>query len=130
MNIHNQTIEIIELKETELKSQQLLLMKKAKKASKNAYAPYSEYKVGAAVLLQNNKIITGNNQENAAYPSGLCAERIAVFASKSLYPNTEILKIAIHIDNKKPIQKAVMPCGSCRQSIANMRLSNQKILKF
>src|SRR6056297_2438789 len=71
------------------------LIKEAEKAAKNAYAPYSKFKVGAALILENNKIIQGNNQENAAYPSGLCAERIAVFYANSQYPEVAIRQLAI-----------------------------------
>jgi len=95
---------------------QLLL--KAKNAVHAAYAPYSKFKVGAAVLLDNNEIIIGNNQENATYPNGLCAERVALFNASSNYPDQQIVAIALCIDYKgKNIHEPVFPCGSCRQSI-------------
>jgi len=71
------------------------LIQKSKDAVKNAYAPYSKFKVGAAILLKNGEIITGTNQENAAYPSGLCAERVAMFYANSKYPNVPVMSIAI-----------------------------------
>ncbi len=89
----------------------LLLM--AEKASRDAYAPYSKFNVGAAVLLSNDKIVTASNQENAAYPSGLCAERVAVFSAHSQYPNDHI--VAIAVSAKTAGDAAVSPCGACRQ---------------
>lgn len=92
------------------------LIQKAKDAAKKAYAPYSEFKVGAAVLLENNEIIEGNNQENAAYPSGLCAERVAIFYANSKYPNIKIKAIAITASTKEGfIKEPIPPCGSCLQ---------------
>lgn len=92
------------------------LIQKAKSAAKKAYAPYSEFRVGAAVLLENNEIIEGNNQENAAYPSGLCAERVAIFYANSKYPNIEIKAIAITAITKDGfIKEPIPPCGSCLQ---------------
>lgn len=95
------------------------LMKKAIEIRKKAYAPYSKFKVGAAILLDNGKIILGSNQENAAYPSGLCAERVAIFQAGAIYPNAKILKLAISATSEeKPVLSPIPPCGSCRQSIA------------
>ena len=92
------------------------LIKKAKEAAEHAYAPYSKFKVGAAVLLENGEIIQGNNQENAAYPSGLCAERVAIFYANSKYPNIPIKSIAITaVTNKELIKEPIPPCGSCLQ---------------
>jgi cytidine deaminase len=91
------------------------LIDEAEKAQKKAYAPYSKFKVGAAVLLKNGKVFTGNNQENASYPTGLCAERVAIFAASSQYPGVAIETVAItsSYDGNDP----VAPCGSCRQVI-------------
>jgi cytidine deaminase len=95
------------------------LMAAAYKAVENAYAPYSNFNVGAAVLLSNGKIITGNNQENAAYPSGTCAERAAVFYAASQYENIKIKAIAIvSKSNNKKYKGPVSPCGACRQVLA------------
>lgn len=94
------------------------LMKKAIEARKNAYAPYSKFKVGSAILLENGTIITGSNQENAAYPSGLCAERVAIFQAGSLYPSEKIKQIAITAGSELELTAVpVPPCGSCRQSM-------------
>ncbi len=95
------------------------LLKAATEAVNNAYAPYSNFNVGAAVLLANGKIITGNNQENAAYPSGTCAERAAVFYAASQYKNIKIKAIAIASkSNNKKYKGPVSPCGACRQVLA------------
>lgn len=94
------------------------LIIKAREAAKNAWAPYSGFQVGAALLLDNGKIITGNNQENAAYPSGMCAERVALFAANANYPRDRVVAMAISAINKKGmVAQPVTPCGSCRQSI-------------
>lgn len=95
------------------------LLKEAQKMVKTAYAPYSNFQVGAAVLLDNGKIITGNNQENAAYPSGLCAERVAIFHASSQYPNIAVKTIAVAVKSKNTIvSEPLSPCGGCRQVIA------------
>jgi cytidine deaminase len=95
------------------------LMNQAIEARKNAYAPYSKFRVGAAILLDNGKIVLGSNQENAAYPSGLCAERVAIFQAGAIYPNAKILKLAITAaSDTNPTTSPIPPCGSCRQSIA------------
>ena len=100
----------------ELSEQQVALVGKATEAAGRAYAPYSEYHVGAAVLLDNGEIITGNNQENAAFPSGLCAERVAIFYAGSQYPDIPATSIAIVAIQDGMIQEEpVTPCGSCRQ---------------
>lgn len=99
------------------------LMKQAVEIRKKAYAPYSQFRVGAALLLDNGKIILGSNQENAAYPSGLCAERVAIFHAGSVYPDAKILKIAITAASDTNQTKApIPPCGSCRQSIAEYEI--------
>lgn len=95
------------------------LMAKAVETRKNAYAPYSQFRVGAALMLDNGKMIVGSNQENAAYPSGLCAERVAVFQAGAVYPDAKILKMAISAaSDNKVVADPIPPCGACRQSIA------------
>ena len=91
------------------------LMKKAEEAAIEAYAPYSGFRVGVALLLEDGHIITGSNQENAAYPSGLCAERVALFSAASQFPGKKILKISVAARDKKGTTTPVTPCGSCRQ---------------
>ena len=100
----------------ELNTEDNLLINSAKEASEKAYSPYSKFSVGAAVLLENGKIIQGNNQENAAYPSGLCAERVALFYANSKYPDIAVKSIAITVKkNDKFNDNPVPPCGACRQ---------------
>lgn len=95
------------------------LMAKAIAATQTAYAPYSNFLVGAAVLLENGEIVSGSNQENAAYPSGLCAERVAVFYSGAHYPNVKIKAIAVTaFIGESKIATPVSPCGDCRQVMA------------
>ena len=88
----------------------------AKEAVENSYSPYSNFAVGAAVRLANGKIVKGSNQENSAYPSGLCAERVALFSAGSLYPGVAIEAIAITAKTKDSIHlEPISPCGACRQ---------------
>ena len=105
------------------------LLEHAKKAVESAYAPYSHYKVGAAVRMGNGKIITGSNQENMAFPSGLCAERVALFAAAAANPGIAVEAIAITSKSLQfPVEKPVTPCGSCRQAIIEYEmLSHEKI---
>ncbi|HPI53092.1 MAG TPA: cytidine deaminase [Chitinophagaceae bacterium] len=111
----------------ELNDTHRLLLTTAQEATKHAYAPYSHFKVGAAVLLHDGKIITGVNVENASYPVGICAERSALAAVISNYPNEEIMALAISYeapsgDNNKP----AFPCGMCRQFISECEDRNKK----
>ncbi len=95
------------------------LVAEARKSAGNAYAPYSNFNVGAAVLLENGTVVLGNNQENASYPIGLCAERVAVFSAGANYPGVKIKAIAITATSKQfAIDQPVAPCGACRQAIA------------
>ncbi len=105
--------------QSELEADDQLLVNEAKSSMNNAYAPYSHFHVGAAVLLENGKIIKGNNQENASYPTGLCAERVAVFSAGANFPGVKIKAIAIAASSDDfDVDKPVAPCGSCRQVIA------------
>lgn len=100
--------------DTELTEQEKQVMIAARKAVDTAYAPYSNYNVGAAVLLENGEIVPGNNQENAVFPLGLCAERVALFSAGTSFPNSRpiVLAVTIASDNKPGF-----PCGSCRQAM-------------
>ncbi len=94
-------------------------MFKAQEARNKAYAPYSHFKVGAAILLDNGEIVMGNNQENAAFPSGLCAERVAVFQAGAAFPEVPMVALAISAGSIKKVNKTpIPPCGACRQSLA------------
>jgi cytidine deaminase len=102
------------------------LMAQAIEVRKKAYAPYSKFRVGAALLMDNGKIVLGSNQENAAYPSGLCAERVAVFQAGSIYPEAKILKMAITAaSDTNQTTAPIPPCGSCRQSIAEYEIKQE-----
>ncbi len=95
------------------------LMNKAQQARENAYAPYSHFRVGAAVKLASGKIVVGNNQENAAFPSGLCAERVAIFSVGANFPDETITALAITVRaENRTVAEAIAPCGACRQSLA------------
>ena len=103
---------------SELNAEEQRLLKEAGKSAKKAYAPYSGFNVGAAVLLENGNVISGNNQENAASPSGLCAERVAVYAAGANYPGIKIKAIAISAFSKSfLVDYPVTPCGGCRQAL-------------
>ncbi len=100
----------------ELTSQQSQLIDEARKAASTAYAPYSNFFVGAAVRLENQQIVHASNQENSAFPSGLCAERTAVFYANARYPQTPVIALAIAANNgEEPIKKPFPPCGACLQ---------------
>lgn len=94
------------------------LLLRAREARLNAYAPYSGFLVGAASLLENEKIVIGNNQENASFPVGICAERVSLTSASAQFPESKILAIAITAGGKNnPTTSPVMPCGICRQTI-------------
>ncbi len=120
MKIRKFNIQIEEYEHLELlENQESNLLQRAQEAIKGSYAPYSEFRVGAAVLLENGEVILGSNQENAAYPSGLCAERVAIFHAKSKYPDIKVKSIAITAAADNFITKSpITPCGACRQVIA------------
>ena len=110
----------------ELSTEDQMLMNKAIEARGNAYAPYSKFHVGAALLLDNREIVLGNNQENAAYPSGMCAERVAIWQAGSLFPGVKIKKLAISASSTiTKVDKPIGPCGACRQTLSEYEI-NQK----
>jgi cytidine deaminase len=106
------------------------LIESAIDATANAYAPYSYFNVGAAVLLKNGKIIEGSNQENAAYPSGLCAERVALFSANTQYPDTKVLAIAIAAVTDGKQVDMITPCGACRQVLLEVEKRYQSPVKI
>lgn len=117
LKIESKFIVYDSLKETSKGVQDL--MQKAIQVRDNAYAPYSKFNVGAALLLENGVVITGSNQENASYPSGLCAERTAIYYAGAQYPDVKILEIAISATSKNiPTKDPIPPCGACRQAIS------------
>jgi len=106
----------------ELNDQIKALFNEAKLIRESAYSEYSKFSVGAAVLLENGKILCGSNQENSSYPSGLCAERTVLFYANSKYPNIKIKEIAVIAGSINKInENPVAPCGSCRQVISEFQ---------
>lgn len=94
------------------------LFDKAMSSRNTAYAPYSDFTVGCAILLENGEIITGSNQENAAYPSGLCAERTTIFYTGANFPDIKIKKLfVIGAPRNATTSVPIPPCGACRQAI-------------
>ncbi len=115
----------------ELSPQDQELVQAAIKATNNAYANYSRFYVGAALRLENGKIVIGANQENAAFPSGLCAERTAVFAAQANYPDSPIETLAIAGRNEKGVlPDPITPCGACRQVILEIEDRYKKPIKI
>lgn len=115
----------------ELSPQDQELVQAAIKATHNAYANYSRFYVGAALRLENGKIVIGANQENAAFPSGLCAERTAVFAAQANYPDSPIETLAIVARNEKGVlPNPITPCGACRQVILEIEDRYKKPIKI
>ena len=104
---------------SELDTQEQELINNAKSVFQTAYAPYSGFIVGASILLENGKIINGSNQENVAYPSGLCAERVAIFYVGAKFPDIKIKTIAVSVLSKSfEVKDVISPCGACRQVMA------------
>jgi len=117
----------IEELDTETKN----LMQIAIEARKTAYAPYSNFSVGAALSLDNGEIVKGSNQENAAYPSGLCAERVAIFYAGSQFPKAKVLKLCITASpNDRDSAIPIPPCGACRQSIAEYEFKQESVIEI
>lgn len=114
----------------ELELEDRELMEKAHEAAKYAYAPYSEFYVGAALLLENGKVVTGNNQENVAYPSGLCAERVAIFNAGARYSGVPIKKIAVTASSPRfKVDYPVSPCGACRQVMSEYEMKQETAIQ-
>ena len=107
------------------------LLIEAEKALHLAYSPYSGFSVGAAIELENGVVVTGNNQENAAYPSGLCAERVAMFAAASQYPGIPFKALAITAKSENfVVDYPVSPCGSCRQVMSEYENSRKSPIRI
>lgn len=108
-----------------------VLMNEAVRIRKTAYAPYSNFHVGTAFLLENGETVTGNNQENAAYPSGMCAERVAIWKASSQFPNIKILKIAITASSENnQVTEPVAPCGACRQTLSEYEIKQKSDIEI
>lgn len=107
----------------------LRLEEAAVEAARNAYAPYSRFRVGAALLLSNGVVVVGSNQENAAYPSGLCAERTALFAAGAQYPDEAVEILLLVAFSEENRVESITPCGACRQVLAETSSRHQKPFK-
>ncbi len=125
------TIEGLSAQKAELSDADAELLKQAGKAASSAYAPYSEFKVGSAVRLENGETVIGSNQENAAYPAGLCAERVALFAASTNNPNVPVSTIAVTVkaDNSH-LNGPLTPCGGCRQVIMEYQNRQQSPIRL
>ena len=116
--------------EAELDPKDVELLRLAHEATKSSYAPYSKFHVGAAARLANGKFVTGCNIENAAYPSGLCAERVALFAAQAQYPDVAVESLAITArSGSKTIDEPVAPCGGCRQVMVETEQRSKQPLR-
>lgn len=120
-----------EYKNSELKKSDKELVKIALEAARSAYAPYSGFCVGAAARLESGEIVTGNNQENAAYPSGLCAERVALFNIQSQNSDNTVSEMVVTAIHKgKQTKEPVYPCGACRQVMIEHEMRHKKPLRL
>ncbi len=129
---HNITLSYREFSDPgELSTEDRNLLKEAMAAAKNAYAPYSGFRVGAALRLESGMTVKGANVENAAFPSGICAERTAISASVSNYPDDKPSVIAIAAFNEEGLtEEPVTPCGNCRQVIAEEEVRTSTRIKL
>jgi cytidine deaminase len=115
----------------ELNSEDALLLKEARKVTQFAYAPYSNFKVGAFAKLENGKTVSGTNQENASFPAGICAERVLLSTASSLFPGTGVDTIAISYNNLNgKSDRPVSPCGICRQSLVEFQDRTKKQIRI
>ena len=102
----------------------------SKNALQSSYSPYSEFQVGAAIILESGRIILGSNQENVAFPSGLCAERVALFTKGAQYPDDPIVSIAITARSEKfTIEHPISPCGGCLQVLGDFEQRQKSLIK-
>ena len=115
---------------SELEAVDQALVQAAKEAMGNAYAPYSRFNVGAAVMFEDGEIIKGANQENAAYPSGICAERTALFYAGASRPDKPMAALAIVAgQNGEICKRPVTPCGACRQVMIQYQIKSGRPMK-
>ena len=127
----SRTVEWSLLSQQELEGDDLMLVKAAMKATDGSWSPYSGFKVGAALLLDDGTVVTGSNQENAAYPSGLCAERTALFTAGHAYPDKAVTALAIAARNDKGFTaQPITPCGACRQVLAETEQRGHRPIRF
>ena len=125
------TYDIVVCRPDELPEEYEKLLKSAHVATSRAYAPYSKFKVGAAVLLEDGCVVLGANQENASYPVGVCAERVAITSASTQYPRVNVRAVAITVKGKDVVvDTPVSPCGICRQTILEYELSQNKDIEL
>jgi cytidine deaminase len=119
------------LSDDELSGNDRKLVEAAKNATSGSWSPYSGFKVGAALLLDDGTVVTGSNQENAAYPSGLCAERTALFAAGHAHPGKAVTALAIAARNDKGFTaQPITPCGACRQVLAETEQRGRRPIRY
>jgi cytidine deaminase len=127
----SRTIDWSVLNQDELNKEDLMLVNAAKEATSGSWSPYSGFKVGAALLLDDGTVVTGSNQENAAYPSGLCAERTALFTAGHAYPGKAVTALAIAARNDKGFTaQPITPCGACRQVLSETEQRGGKPIRY
>lgn len=125
------TVKIAELKFEDLHEDKKELVRKAKEAREQSFAPYSEFYVGCSVLHSNGHIGLGSNQENASFPSGLCAERVALFESAKTLASNPVLEIAVYATSTKyEVPKMLVPCAGCLQVISDIRNRQKSPIKI
>lgn len=126
----NTSLEVIENTE-QLQEADAELLKLAKSALAHSYSPYSNFKVAAGIRLENGVLLSGSNQENAAYPLCLCAERVAIAAADAQYPGVPIVAMAITVKNpEKVIDAPAFPCGACRQVLCETEQKHQQDIRL
>jgi cytidine deaminase len=126
VSVLHKYVDIVELEEADSG-----LLKQAREAISTSYAPYSKFHVGCALLLENGVVIKGSNQENIAYPSGLCAERVAIFHAGSEYPDVPVLAMAITVKAEGyEVKEPVTSCGACLQSMSEYEIKFKKPMRI
>ena len=115
---------------SEMPADEAALLARAEEMTASSYAPYSNFHVGAAVLMSNGEVFGGSNQENAAFPSGLCAERTAIYYASAQRPDEAVVAVAIAAEYKgEPTEEVPSPCGACRQAMAQYETKSGKPIK-
>ena len=127
--MHTLSIPYERIQRKDLDATLLRLEEAAVEVARNAYAPYSRFRVGAALLLSHGVVVVGSNQENAAYPSGLCAERTALFAAGAQYPNEAVEILLLVAFSEEDRVESITPCGACRQVLMETSSRHQKPFK-
>ena len=123
-------VRIEELSFDSIDSNKIALLKQAKRAMDSSYAPFSEFYVGCSVLHENGHIGLGSNQENASFPSGLCAERVALFESSKNLEDNKVKEIAIYAEsNKYEVPRVLVPCAGCLQVISDIQVRQKSPIK-